>query len=888
MVPHTHTQTHSFPQYQPNPQPTHTPTQASCAYLAGQLAVTLDVWDLPPPPPAAAPPLRDPLRPASDPAWVLGAEEKRFAANRRQLLCGAAAAGRLDVINRLLDKPPPYDRLRRDELVAALAAARRGSAAAAAAATAAPANTGASASQRQVEELLSKRAHTCLNWDRELLPALQRFDLEVVSEWLLRDFPSPAAVDRALAATLTAERLSLPLWQDAAVATVRALIAGGADVNYVWEVPAAAAAASAAAAAHLGGGGGGGQAAAGHAVLTPLLAALQAPAPAVVAALLAAGADPRRRDAPGGENALAFAVRVAERAARSASGAASGGDDHLGHLLGGGRYAAHAPGSAEAAAAASAAGVAVATLLDTDYAPELLTARNEHGQSPVFMAAVLDLPAILQTLVTASAAADPWAKAAAAPPPTGATSTDTPLDLLPLPAGSAGAPASSSAARPAAAAAALVAPPGQWSAAHEAARCGALGSLGLLLGSGANPRPLLPPGAAPPPPEVAAARLRDALVGAIRGGRVGAAKLLSDLQARGLYERELAAALSLAKSCAAAPPAPPPGLVAAGAAGADPARYEALLGFLSSQAHVYMDWAGEVLPALRGGNAAAIQRWISGDRITADDASRALVALVEGAQPCKDSAATAAAAASESGGAVGHGSGLASLGLGGGGGGGGGGLELGGGASSKALLSKGPTARSVAEIAAALVRAGADVNATVPSVDPVTAAPAGGSSSNSGNAAFGGSSSGRQTLLMAAAVRGSLPLVEVLLAVGARVDAEDGSGCTAVDLAILARQVRRTVGAGERGERGVRTMGRGAGRVAAGVGGAQGRRAAWFGACAARQEPRWLGLVSLSVLIHHPTWPGRLYCACAYYTATLPSTASLPLILFLPTPSLLK
>ncbi|KAG2432687.1 hypothetical protein HYH02_006672 [Chlamydomonas schloesseri] len=752
--------------------------QASCAYLAGQLAVTLDVWDLPPPPPAAAPPLRDPLRPAADPAWVLSAEEKRFAACRRQLLCGAAAAGRLDVIARLLDKRPPYDRLRRDELEAALAAARRGSGGGAAASP----SVGAVASQRQVEELLSKRTHTGLHWDRELVPALQRFDLEVVSQWLLRDFPSPAALDRALAATLTAERLSLPVWQDAAVATVRALIAGGADVNCVWEMAAPVAAATAATVAHLGDmssrEGGGGQA-----VLTPLLAALQAPAPQVVSLLLAAGANPRRRDAPGGENALAFAVRMAERAQRSAAaGAVVGGDDHLGHLLGGGRYAAHAAGSAEAAAAVTAAAAVIATLLDTEFAPELLTARNEHGQSPVFMAAVLNLPATLKALVEASSAADPWAKAAAAPPPPGVSSTDTPLELLPLPAGSSGA-ASSAASRPAAAV--LVAPPGQWGAVHEAARCGALGTLSLLLGrtGGANGGPLLPPGVAAPPPEVAAARLRDAFVGAVRGGRVGAAKQLLDLQGRGLYERELAAALALAKASAAAPAALPPGLASGGsAAAADPARYDVLIAFLSSRAHVYMDWAGEVLPALRDGNMATIQRWIQADHITADDASRALEALVEAAQACKESAAvdTSAAASTWKNGGVGkrrrrENGQLASLGLGGGGAGAGA-DELGGG-SSILLLSKGPTARAVAEIAAELVRAGADVNATVAAVEAVTGAPAG-----------GGGAGGRQTLLMAAAVRGSLPLVEVLLAVGARVDAEDGAGCTAVDLAILARQ----------------------------------------------------------------------------------------------------
>ncbi len=78
----------------------------------------------------------------------------------------------------VLDKPPPFDRLRRDELETAIGACR----------LAQPRN------QRTVEELLARKAHSYMAWDREVLPALKRFDEATISEWIVRDRPLPGDV----------------------------------------------------------------------------------------------------------------------------------------------------------------------------------------------------------------------------------------------------------------------------------------------------------------------------------------------------------------------------------------------------------------------------------------------------------------------------------------------------------------------------------------------------------------------------------------------------------------------------------------------------------------------------------------------------------------------
>lgn len=95
--------------------------ESSCAFLAGRLGLTVEVWDTPPPPPplrqsAAAtvtassagaasagcvgvrlvsPRVRDPARPLS---WLISTEERQFADRRRQLIMGAAVGGRLEVL----------------------------------------------------------------------------------------------------------------------------------------------------------------------------------------------------------------------------------------------------------------------------------------------------------------------------------------------------------------------------------------------------------------------------------------------------------------------------------------------------------------------------------------------------------------------------------------------------------------------------------------------------------------------------------------------------------------------------------------------------------------------------------------------------------------------
>jgi hypothetical protein len=39
-----------------------------------------------------------------------------------------------------------------------------------------------------------RRAQTYMSWEREVLPALQRFDSELLATWVIRDTPSPGQV----------------------------------------------------------------------------------------------------------------------------------------------------------------------------------------------------------------------------------------------------------------------------------------------------------------------------------------------------------------------------------------------------------------------------------------------------------------------------------------------------------------------------------------------------------------------------------------------------------------------------------------------------------------------------------------------------------------------
>ncbi|GIL90272.1 hypothetical protein Vretifemale_17857 [Volvox reticuliferus] len=694
--------------------------EPSCAFLAGRLGLTVEVWDTPPPPRQCA--LRDPARPMS---WLLSPEERLFADRRRQLLMGAAAGGRVDVLAAVLDKPPPLDRLRRDELESAIGACR----------LAQPRN------QRQVEEVLARKAHTYMSWERETLPALRRFDEPVIREWLIRDRPMPVEVDRALAALLSSERLSAPLWHDNAAASVQALLDAGADIEHEWDVDFASLPQVAAAVAMSG---------REIKTLRPLQAALLAPAPAVARQLLAAGADPRRRDAKG-ENTLFFSVRTAVAATIIAHEFNDPDAIRMVRKQPSDVSCANSSGRSGAAAAAAlevAASECIDVLLATEHTAELLAVRNDDGLTPAVLAALADMKGIVEKLCAAGA--DPWATPVAAAP--GAPAV--PRELMPA------APLTGSGNRRSAPGSASL-----WSVGHEAARMGALSALELLLGGPSSAVGRKPPLAAVNS-EQAAARRRDALVGAIRGGRVGAAKLALDADGLGgsLYEAELTAALALCKASAVQPLPPPPGAVdvtaaTGGAFGSDPPRYDALAAFLASRAHVYMSWEGEVLPAVRSANVGIVRRWIAYDKISAATATQALCALVDAAQQCNISAATvganvsaAAAAAAAStvtattaveGNSVADGvlSRLSSV-------------------AASCLTTPG---KAVAEVAAELVKAGADVN--------FQQAP----------------SAGGQSLLMQVAIIGHLPLLEALLALGARVDAEDAAGMTAVDHAVLAR-----------------------------------------------------------------------------------------------------
>ncbi|GLI71523.1 hypothetical protein VaNZ11_016749 [Volvox africanus] len=676
--------------------------EASCAFLAGRLGLTVEVWDTPPPPRQGA--LRDRARPLS---WLISPEERLFTERRRQLLMGAAAGGRVDVLAAVLDKPPPLDRLRRDELEAAIGACR----------LAQPRN------QRQVEELLTRKAHTYMSWERETLPALRRFDEPVIREWLVCDRPMPVEVDRALAALLSSERLGAPLWHDNAAAAVQVLLDGGADIEHEWDVDTAQL-------PHL---------MSGREIKTlrPLQAALLAPAPAIARQLLAAGADPRRRDAKG-ENALFFSIRTAVAASIIAHECNDPDVIRMVRQQPSGISCANSSGRSGAAAAAASevtSSECIDVLLATEHAAELLAARNDDGLTPAVLAALADTKGILEKLCAAGA--DPWATPVAAAP----GAPPVPSELV-----------SSGNRRSASENSSL------WSVGHEAARLGALSTLELLLGGPSSTvgrkAPLTAANA-----EQAAVRRRDALVGAIRGGRVGAAKLALDAGgfSGSLYEAELAAALALCKASAVQklPAAADIAAATGGPHGPDAPRYEALAAFLASRAHVYMNWEGEVLPAIRSGSVSVVRRWIAYDKISAATATRALCALVDAAQQCTSSAAsvetTAGAAAASTAAAT---------------------TALDGDAVAAGVLSRlysvgasclTSPGKAVADVAAELVKAGADVNFQQ---EP---------------------SAGGQSLLMQVAVIGHLPLLEALLALGARVDAEDAAGMTAVDHAVLAR-----------------------------------------------------------------------------------------------------
>jgi hypothetical protein len=295
-------------------------------------------------------------------------------------------------------------------------------------------------------------------------------------------------VDRALAALLMSERVAQPVAQQALEAALRVLLDAGADVEYRWEQLASAA----------------------QPASVPLLTAIRASSPLATTALLQAGADPFRALTADGGNALHVAVRCVayiSRVQTEPGKLANSGLMSLGMLSIG--------GSLDSAIAATEACVDV--LLATKQASELLAGRNAHGMTAAFLAAVLDLPAVLRKLAAATVGAtDAWVAAGAAPAPPGVRLAMEPAPALqPVTAG-----------MRAVDQVLAIAKPGHWTAAHEAARVGALSSLAVLLGTERRTLKATDHQSG----IVSTARLRDALVGAIRGGRVGAARLILDVQ----------------------------------------------------------------------------------------------------------------------------------------------------------------------------------------------------------------------------------------------------------------------------------------------------------------------------------------------------------------------
>ncbi|KAG2424136.1 hypothetical protein HXX76_014810 [Chlamydomonas incerta] len=624
----------------------------SCAWLAGQLGVTVEVWDVPVPPPTLPRTRRQQqLQPNQQPAtadggddgWVRSPPEALVTRRRRQLLCGAAAGGRLAVVERVLCKPPPYDTLLRDELDAVLAACERApadpdgasaaaaptgaSAAAVAAAAAAAAPLGGLVGREEMRSRLQALVHPYLDLEGEVLPALRALDVEAAAGWLAADLPPPSAVDAALAAAMSAEVLLLTA-PERASKLVELLLHYGADIHTSWRA----------------GGGGDEEETEAVILLRPLTAAVRVGSAPLVQQLLAAGADPLLRDGGGAhnENALMLAVRaaatrglpalacrapvlarsaallqlqadaVAGRGLQTAAGAEAGEAQEqdpdwaacLGHLLG-----------------------------HRSVTPEVLNQQtNAGGLTVAQLAIMLDQPRCLELLVAAKA--NPWAQPAAPPPAAPAT----PKQLL-----GRWAPQ-------------LLPAAGKWSVVHEAARHGSLGALQVLLGLCEQAAPVPPgvrewelpaPSAASPAPDSAAqgaaCARRDALVGAIRGGREGAARLALEPDRNGLYEEELEAAEALLAEHFAAAAAAAAGKTAAakrdgvnrlhragpGAApDSDPASFEALRQYLRSRKHTYLDWGRDVVPRLRAYDAAGVSQWLHDDRVAPEQATAALTLVV--------------------------------------------------------------------------------------------------------------------------------------------------------------------------------------------------------------------------------------------------------------------
>jgi hypothetical protein len=65
-------------------------------------------------------------------------------------------------------------------------------------------------------------------------------------------------------------------------------------------------------------------------------------------------------------------------------------------------------------------------------------------------------------------------------------------------------------------------------------------------------------------------------------------------------------------------------------------RHDALSALLRSFEHSTLDWAAEVLPALRAGDGALVRRWVHGNRVSVAEASAALASIVETANPSRD------------------------------------------------------------------------------------------------------------------------------------------------------------------------------------------------------------------------------------------------------------
>ncbi|KXZ55381.1 hypothetical protein GPECTOR_3g508 [Gonium pectorale] len=689
----------------------------SCAFLAGQLGHTVEVWDEQMPLPhqqqkseqereeerqrqreqgraaRARAPGRDELE--------MSAEQRRAATYRRQLLCGAASAGRVEVVEQVLRKPAPYDTLLAGEAKAALAACK--------AALQAPGCHPAAQQQLQrMKELLKSRRHRYMSLEGAVLPALRRLDAVVAARWLAEDLPPPSAVDAALAAAMSAGGLLLDEPQRADE-VLELLTSAGADVNTCWEVE---------------GAGPPGR----PRELRPLTAAVHSGSIALCRQLLHVGADPLLLDERG-ENAVMSAIRAAADASVSTTGisadaaataaatahSAQGDDDERGR-------------PSPASAANAPIRCLKLLLRHPTVGPLIPTHTTSGGLTAAFLAAVLNQPRCLELL--SEAGADPWV-CAGAPAPAGAPAVPRELlgrwerQLLPR------------------------LTDGGWPIAHEAARHGALGALSALLAA-------CPPdadgqgcGAHPHPPTLGAAR-REALVGAIRGGRLAAARMALEPERTGLYKEELDAALEL---LAAHTRRSRRGISGYGSGSggvsrqsgsgdrgehdggsAGPPEYGALEGYLRSRRHVHLSWGAQVVPRLLAHDAGATAHWLRDDRVGRKAATAALALVVDRARADGSGSAGAARRGSPWHGGSGD-------------------------AAASWAAGDGPLLATVD----ALLDGGADVNYIV------------------GEA--------RLSLLMLAAINGHEPLAAHLLSRGAAAGAEDAAGFTAADHAVVS--VRR-------------------------------------------------------------------------------------------------